>query len=82
MRTVTIRTTDKEIEFDPADRKFQAAIGYLSMWAFGSERYVNVQLAYDRDGCIDAVYSDKDGRTTYVIGGIRDEKSGDYSFHS
>lgn len=81
-RTIKLTNSDVDREFDPTDRKFQEAVGYLMLWAYGSERYVNLRVAYDREGHLDATYMNAAGEVTYNIGGIRDEKSGNYSFHS
>lgn len=58
-----------------------AAIGYLSRWAIGSDRYVDVNIVCDQRGDILAGYFGVDGECTYTIGGVLDS-AGRYSFHS
>ena len=58
------------------------AIHYLITWALGSKRYLNVDLHIQEDGEIIATYHDKDGKITYVMGGIWHNDENRYSFHS
>lgn len=62
------------------DRKLTDAVGYLSMWAYGS-RFVKVRIVGDGRGELTAVYSDANGDAGYVIGAVPDD-NWDYSFHS
>lgn len=82
-RTVEIMLSE---EFGTASGKAKrwevsAAIGYLSQWGIGSDRYFKVRICGDSEGNLDAVYMNEAGEMTYQIGAIlRDD--GTYSFHS
>ena len=66
-------------------REVWKAIGYLSQWALHCEegpcRQCKLDLAMLYDGEMRAVYRDKDGNVTYVMGAVLGD-DGTYSFHS
>ena len=66
-------------------REVWKAIGYLSQWALHCEegpcRQCRLDLAMLADGEMRAVYRDKDGNVTYVMGAVLGD-DGTYSFHS
>ena len=70
-----------EATVDVTGSTVDAAIDYLSRWAIGSSRYVNVNIVCDQRGEILAAYFGVDGECNYNIGAVLDS-SGEYSFHS
>ncbi len=80
-RKVEIVIDPEQLDITKCPEHVQAAIGYLAMWAIGSERYVNVSIYSDRHGELNAVYKDNDGKTTYVMGAVPRE-DGTFSYHS
>lgn len=84
MRQVTLVISPEFVESigGSIDQKTAYAIGYLSTWAIGSDRYHSVTIyANERRIELEAVYKNKDGETTYTMGAVRDAL-GTYSFHS
>lgn len=82
------RTTDitmKSNEFQ-SDVALRGAIGYLALWAIGSDRYAHVYIYVDDAGDAFANYrAAPGGAITYQIGAIRDASDPAnvrYSFHS
>lgn len=69
---------------DPHDRELQQAVGYLSIWAYGSKKYRDAKLWVDCEKNVTANYFDENGKQTYLIFGKRDEYKSkvSYSFHS
>ena len=64
------------------NKQISDAIGYLANWAIGSERYHSVRIVGDQHGDLTAVYSNKNGETTYVIGAVQHTDGEGFSFHS
>jgi len=83
-RTVELVGFDNEaFDYGNARKHVDDAVGYLSTWSFGSERYLNVSIwaATHHGRELTATYKDASGKTTYVIGAIERE-DGTFSFHS
>lgn len=59
----------------------QSALGYLSHWAIGGDRFKMAMVAGDKDGNLHALYYRDDGTIGYEIFGQR-APDGTYSFHS
>lgn len=74
------------LDYIPAQprKPYDDAIGYLAMWALENGNYPHVQIAVNGSGDIYASYwqHEPSGPCAYAIMGQRDQKTGDYSFHS
>lgn len=63
-------------------KTWQYAVGYLSCWAAGSERYKEVTIYGSHEGDIFATYRNEKGEVTYALAAILTRGSKSYSFHS
>lgn len=80
-RIVEIQIDTDQLDVTKNKENIDKVIGYLALWAIGSERYVNVRIYSDRHRELNAVYTNDEGKTTFVIGGVEGE-DGSYSTHS
>lgn len=81
-RTVTINFADNFAEATQETKnEVERAIGYLSLWAYGSPNKSNVVINCGRYGDISARYTDASNQTTYEILAQR-RPDGTYSYHS
>lgn len=82
MRTVKISLSEEFSDATEGHRKaVESAVGYLSMWAVGSERYKSVTIHGEKEGNLNAIYRNEGGDVTYNLFGLHDG-NGNYSFHS
>lgn len=82
-RTIELRvfTENGESGFDPNSKEQSRAIGYLATWAMMAESKPEVVIHIHTNGCIFANYYDGEVHK-YQIYAMKDDKSGEYSFHS
>jgi hypothetical protein len=90
MRDIELNLSEdfRDSEYAGNQANVEIALGYLSMWGYGSDKYVTVSIrssavsSQEENATLVAYYKDRMGNVNFVMVGVRNENDGSYSFHS